>query len=833
LKEADRLFWLDNFVKAQPIFTEAETLFTKAGDNRNALYARVGRLRADADRTGYPAVSEFLAEQLATPLVREDPKLRLRCLIVKASIDLSIDPSASTITWKEAQQLAMELNEAGWANRAKAELSIIAFLQGNTQEAQKAIAESIMTSMLLGDIAGQVRQLSLVAVGLGELGLNDRALRYADQALKLASENPDVRFPLMANMAKMKALEALGRNEEADGFLPKVLEFVESTGMTVYRADVLLSLADREATKGRTDLAVAYLRQAVESAESVSMPRPSAAALFRLAEIYETKGEIEQAETTIDRAVETTRQLVDMYVLPRQLAAAAGIKARLGKASASADLFEEAADLVEGMLVNVPTAGLRATLIAAMSEIYEGYTDLMLRQLNNPGRAFGIIERARGRAAADALRSPGAFASHGDSPAAREVTKIQISLQAARSKQPRRELLAKLAEAEERLMSDLREAAPANHLTSPAPVSVEELKGRLGPQEAVLEYVLGSQGSHLIIIDKDSIQAHRLPPRADVESLARQVLVQIKGGSAMPAEHLRRLSSMLLPATIRAKKRLIVIPDGALHAFPFDVLFGPDGKDLAETRTVSYSPSSTTLALLRSRQVNGPDRLPLLAVGAVGIRDADVLKDDGGRRSRTTRGMFDATAATLPVLPATEREVESLRATFGPRAVVLKRSEANEATFKREPLDRFRVLHLAVHGVVDSKFPDRSALVLSPSPAEHEDGLLQIREITSMRLNADLVTLSACDTSLGRIEGQEGVANFVRAFMVAGARNIVSALWEVDDSMTAALMERFYFHLSRHLEPAEALRAAKTDLRRRYRRAASMLAISPFVIVGQ
>lgn len=453
--------------------------------------------------------------------------------------------------------------------------------------------------------------------------------------------------------------------------------------------------------------------------------------------------------------------------------------------------------------------------------------------MKDPERAFGIIERARGRAAVDALRSPGAFASHSASPAAREVAKIQISLQTARSKGRRRELLAKLAEAEEHLTSDQRETGPSNRVASPDPISVRELRRHLRADEAVLEYVLGSRGSHLIVIDKESIQATPLPARAEVESLARQVLNNFRAGSTLPNESLLHLSSTLLTPAIKMKRRLIIVPDGGLHAFPFDVLIGPDGKDLAETRTISYSPSSTTLAILRSRQVDQSGSLPVLAVGAVGIRDDDVLKEDRLPRSRTTRGLFDAAGGTLPILPATEREIESVRAAYGPKAVVLKRSAANEAAFKRQPLDRFRVLHLAVHGVVDSKFPDRSALVLAPSPSEHQDGLLQIREITSMRLNADLVTLSACDTSLGRIEGQEGVANFVRAFMVAGATNIVSALWEVDDSMTAALMGRFYFHLSRHLEPAEALRAAKTDLRRRYGRGASLLATAPFVIVGQ
>lgn len=110
---------------------------------------------------------------------------------------------------------------------------------------------------------------------------------------------------------------------------------------------------------------------------------------------------------------------------------------------------------------------------------------------------------------------------------------------------------------------------------------------------------------------------------------------------------------------------------------------------------------------------------------------------------------------------------------------------------------------------------------------------LKIREIAMMKLNADLVTLSACDTSLGRIEGQEGVANFVRAFLQAGSRNVVSALWEVDDTLTATLMQRFYAHLTRRLTPVEALRAAKIDIRRRYGRTESIAAWASFVVVGE
>src|SRR5262249_34513156 len=139
MAEGERLFWLDNWLKARESFAEAERLFAERGDQRNALYAKVSRLRADADRVGYPSISSFLAEQLNRPVVQQDGRLRLRCLIVKAAIDLSIDPPSSATTWNEALKLAQELGEKGWVERAQGELGVISFLEGKTTDAQVLI----------------------------------------------------------------------------------------------------------------------------------------------------------------------------------------------------------------------------------------------------------------------------------------------------------------------------------------------------------------------------------------------------------------------------------------------------------------------------------------------------------------------------------------------------------------------------------------------------------------------------------------------------------------------------------------------------------------------
>jgi CHAT domain-containing protein len=169
---------------------------------------------------------------------------------------------------------------------------------------------------------------------------------------------------------------------------------------------------------------------------------------------------------------------------------------------------------------------------------------------------------------------------------------------------------------------------------------------------------------------------------------------------------------------------------------------------------------------------------------------------------------------------------------FGNRSVVLLGSEATEARIKAQPLDRFRVLHFAVHGLLSTTFPDRSALVFQPDTAAGEDGLLQAPEISRLRLGADLVTLSACDAGQGKIRGQDGVAALVRPFLIAGARSVVANLWQADDEFTLSLMREFYRRLAEGSEKATALRDTKLELIRKFGSQAPPLLWAGFVIVG-
>ena len=122
----------------------------------------------------------------------------------------------------------------------------------------------------------------------------------------------------------------------------------------------------------------------------------------------------------------------------------------------------------------------------------------------------------------------------------------------------------------------------------------------------------------------------------------------------------------------------------------------------------------------------------------------------------------------------------------------------------------FKIVHIAAHGFADTQFPERSGLVLGVDPASHDDGLLQVREIIRLRFNADLVTLSACNTGVGKLQGEEGVTNLVEAFLVSGAKAVVASLWSADDTYTGALMERFYTHIAEGPGQGRGVATSKT-----------------------
>ncbi|MFL6260011.1 MAG: CHAT domain-containing protein [Thermoanaerobaculia bacterium] len=267
-------------------------------------------------------------------------------------------------------------------------------------------------------------------------------------------------------------------------------------------------------------------------------------------------------------------------------------------------------------------------------------------------------------------------------------------------------------------------------------------------------------------------------------------------------------------------RRVLILPDGPLHRLPFGALRrDPGGRRqfLAEWKPLHTALSLTVYGALRAAR-SDPSRPA--AAGLVAFGDPHYpqgLAPSQDTRAPTLRNLRDLRSFNWTPLPHTRREVERIAGVY-PEARLFLGEQATEERAKTVGRDA-RVLHFATHGYLDDRAPLDSALVLTipeELPPGRDNGLLQVWEILeSVRLDADLVVLSACDSALGRELSGEGLIGLTRAFQYAGARSVVASLWSVSDQATAELMARFHRHYAAGLSKDEALRQAQVELIRK------------------
>jgi len=369
-------------------------------------------------------------------------------------------------------------------------------------------------------------------------------------------------------------------------------------------------------------------------------------------------------------------------------------------------------------------------------------------------------------------------------------------------------------------------------LTQPQTVSLAEIqKEVLDPDTLLLEYALGEDRSFVWAITQDSLTTHVLPNRAEIEAAARRVyegLTSNAGRGKETLDEIEVLSRMLLGplAGQLRRKRLAVVTEGALQYIPFAALFKPSRQSLpliVEHEIVNL-PSVSTLSVLRREMKGRPLSPRLLAVVAdpvfdredarvSGLRSASVAASVQGNLARSAK---EAGLVRFDRLYSSRQEAEAIGALV-PKGKKLQALDfdASRKTATSVELAQYRIVHFATHGLLNSRHPELSGLVLSLVDAEGkpQNGFLQAYDIYSLKLGAELVVLSACQTALGKEIRGEGLLGLTRGFMYAGAPRVVASLWNVPDRGTAELMKRFYQSmLAKGLPPAAALRGAQVAM---------------------
>jgi CHAT domain-containing protein len=531
-----------------------------------------------------------------------------------------------------------------------------------------------------------------------------------------------------------------------------------------------------------------------------------------LARVYERQNELDAALASVNEALEANRHIPrEMYFAPQNLAIKAEILKQLGQVAESNHLYSRSLGLVDSLLVTAPTPRAVHSILDSLAYVYSGYFSSLCEQ-GKLAEAFSVIERAHGRVEEVALENRKHLPPHGPTPLERKLTSLNLQLISTDDNRRRDEVLNEIASVEDQMASDSWSHAVA---TQPAPL--ETVQSDLLPKEVLIEYVLTDPVSYAFAITRESARAYALPSRKEIEPAVQQYVALTRKGKADTRLGYVLFKDLLQPIPeFQDHRSAVFVPDGSLYFLPMDALY--DGtRYVVAAHTTSLVPAGTVLHILRTRARFTTIREPFMGV-APWTEDASAKHSVFASLFSPLRGGGPNSADFIP-LPESKDEVETGRAeidrVLGARpdpSELLLGPNATETNFKKLPLADYRVFHLALHGYADLEHPDRSALIFARNPHDRrDDGLLQIREIRELRLNAALVVLSACKTGIGPV-GEAGIQNLASAFLQAGGETVVSTLWAVADHATGQFMDKFYVHLASNESKAEALRNAAVSM---------------------
>ena len=642
--------------------------------------------------------------------------------------------------------------------------------------ARRAVAEALAIVRRIGDRRTECQVL--IDMSLVDERVDhdfERAAEDARQAVEIAHTLAIANLEIPARNALGSVLRLRGDLRGAEAELVAALRLIEQSGDHRDEPYVLKNLGQVQLRSGRAADGERTLRRAAAAADAVGLTRVRWLARLELAELY---------------------------------AAADPAAARRE--------FDETLTIVEEQQTNVLLEGFRAGALDQTLAEYDPY-DRAIQFLLGRGdtaAAFATAERARARAFLDVLSgqreliaadAPAGYADQ-ENAILRRISQTQAALRAENMPAARRGELVNAVDRDEAELTSVRlrlaveRPALANErYPKPWPIDAVQ-RTLLARDEALLTFYLGAGRSVAWLVTPDRVDTIALPPRAEIERRTNAALRLLRDPVAGDAAALADLARTLRldRLTLPAGTRLIVIPHGILCDLPLEALPDARGGYLLERLTISYAPSAASLAYLRSvRRADGAT--PILAVGN------PIVSAAGRSAARQVDLQHVNLLAPMPYSGAELHEVASL---FGRRARLLEGADATESSLRGSEIESARIVHFATHGLIDETRPERSGLVLTAHPPD-EDGLLQMHEIYGLRLHADLVTLSACQTALGQLVSGEGVLGLTRAFFYAGARSVVASLWDVDDASTARLMADFYRNLERGEPIDRALQQAK------------------------
>jgi CHAT domain-containing protein len=500
---------------------------------------------------------------------------------------------------------------------------------------------------------------------------------------------------------------------------------------------------------------------------------------------------------------------------------------QLNQQERAARTLQTAVNLIEAVPIDELDGEKRATYLASQFAVFAELTDLYASAADTSpamaSLAFATSERGRSRSLRYAVtQAERNVPSSGPLPAARHRKMLQdvVSLASTRA-----------GAGQSSLVDRLDEVASHEQEQQETPFDQHQLTPTLNQLHATLvEYAVGRHDMFAFVINEQGLQVIRLGDRWKIATAAAELhdrLLDAESPQEDVRDSARRLAELVLwPISAKLSgQRLIIVPDDGLHTVPFNVLpWSASASDrlVLQHVEVSIVPSALFLTRIRANSNQHASALRIALLGDPVFRLADWHREctdtfQNQATARTARAVSDWTES-LPRLPGSRAEVQMIahltqQSRPASHIEVLLGCAAVPTALRRAATGHVDLLHIATHARVDSQRPRLSALALTPE--NRGDGTASafgLLDILGLKLSSNLVVLSACETSRGRLLPGEGVLGPAQAFLQAGAGAVLASYWRVDDLVTSKFMQEFYrYLLAERLPAATALRRAQIE----------------------
>jgi len=843
--------------EALDFFDRALAIWTELGDRRGQALARLNRGYALSESGALQQAAE--QHQQARDLSREVGERRVEAMALTAigGVHSFLSEHLQALDFHRKAQAIFKV--IGDRQGEASALNGIARAYGELNELQAAL-DYYTSALRIYQVNGS---RDSEAVALLYIGQVHRSMRETAQALNSFRRGLALSRKLQKQRVATYALlelatmdHSLGHNRQALSYYQQALRFYRKVGDRPGQAMTLNRIGDIYLTATKWRQALPYFQEALQLSQAVQDRSQEVETRYNLGRAARAGGQMDEALTHAEAAI----QLIESLRM-----GVSGPAFRASYFASTRKHYELYIDLLMQKHKEHPNEGFAARALYASESARARVLLDLLAEMKAEIREG--VEPALLKSERDLEQSLNAKGQY------------QIRLLNDKSGEKQSEEVAeeirRLSSEYNRVQAQIRQQSPRYAtLKHPQPLQLSEAQKEL-PDDGtlLLEYFLGSERSYLWAVTARTFAAYELPGRVQIEERAREVYrlltarqpatgltfeehqARVAEADRQYADRAASLSELLLGPIVAqlAGNRLLVVADGALHYIPFEALPHPrvpkeklpDSPDvgagnfapLVLQHEVISLPSASALASIRRATATSPHVSKGIFVLADPVfeRDDPRVVADHTLANRTSeageeqRGLRDvlrsvtgsAEAHGLPRLQATLQEAEGIvaLAPAGQRRMATG-FDASRATAMNDDLRRYQIVHFATHALVNHEHPELSGIVLSlvDKQGNQENGFLQLHDIYNLRLSAELVTLSACSTGLGKEVSGEGLVGLTRGFMYAGAKGVLASLWKVDDRATAELMQRYYRELLvERKSPAGALRAAKVALWRQKR----------------